>query len=617
MYGYTGKMLFVNLSNGEIEVKELSQEIAKNFIGGAGLGAKILYDEMPPHTDPLGPDSMIGFVGGPLNNTSAFFGGRYTVVCKSPVYNGWNDSNSGGYFGPLMKKAGYDAIFVKGISEKPVYIFIDNGKVEIKDASKIWGLTVVAAENALKEEIGDNKIHAALIGPGGERLSLIAAVMHDSHRAAGRGGSGAVMGSKKLKAVVVRGNHQTEVADKEKLKALNKETLATMKGPKAGVLASLGTFGTGGGYTGFVVSGDGGVKNWGGSLADFPEESAAKISTRAYDEKYKVKRYACASCPLACGAFYNVPDGKWPLSHTARPEYETCSAFGGLLLNSNAEAVIKCSDLCNEYGLDVMSVGSTIAWAMECYENGLLTKENLDGVELVWGNANAIVEMTVKICKGEGCGAVLCKGSAYAAEKYGVGHEYLVVASGIEMPQHDSRFHPAYARTYKYDPSPGRHVQGGLAMSVPQDLKHQYNLHGYNDMMATFEVEIYSAAGLCRFAMNFQTPAQKLAAIEAVTGFSYPGMEATALGWRIHNIQHAFNLREGFRRKDYKFSQRMFKGKPPYEGPVSEINVDVELMSDCFFSAIGWDIVTLVPTKESLERIGGLENVINDLYPNG
>ncbi len=223
MFGYVGKLLFVDLTNRTFEVRDLDENLAKNYTGGHSLGAKILYDEMPAKTPVFAPESMIGFVSGLSNGVGPFMGGRYMVVSKSPVTGGFNDSNSGGSFGPLMKKAGYDAIFFKGISETPVYVFIDDGKVEFRDASKLWGKTTIEVEKAIKEDLGDSKVGIASIGPAGENLSNMAAIMNDDHRAAGRGGSGAVMGSKKLKALVVRGNHKVEVKDKEAVVALNKE----------------------------------------------------------------------------------------------------------------------------------------------------------------------------------------------------------------------------------------------------------------------------------------------------------------------------------------------------------------------------------------------------------
>ena len=614
MFGYMGKMLFVNLSDGSIEIRPLTEELARNFIGGPALGAKILYDEMPANADVFGKDSMIGFVSGPLNGNKAFYGGRYTVVSKSPVTNGWNDANSGGFFGPKLKAAGYDAVFVKGIAEKPVYIFIDDGKVEICDASHLWGKTILAVEEALHQEYGD-KINAAIIGPGGERLSNMGTVMNDGHRAAGRGGSGAVMGSKLLKALVVRGNQKSALYDDAALMETNKKIKAFMDGPMAQAVGGFGAYGTGVLYISSVMSGDCGIKNFSGSgIADYPEEVAFPVSSIGIDQ-YRVKKYSCSTCPLGCGAIMSFPSKRWDFSHTPRPEYETMGCFGAMMLNKDVESIFRCNDLCNEYGLDTISTGATVAWAMECYENGVLSKEELDGIELNWGNSESIMTVTEKLCKNEGVGAILAKGSQGAADTFGKGHEYLVVASGIEEPMHDSRFTYGYARTYQYDPTPGRHVKGSVASLVHVAGQNvDYRGTGYQDMIAVAEREIVNAAGLC-ILVQFGGPfIYVLELINAVTGFNYSMEEIRKVGLRSFNIRQAFNLREGKRRKDFTLSKRMYDTNPPDDGPLAGIRVNHELLADNLFNAIGWDM-DCVPLKEALEALGGLEHVIADLYP--
>jgi len=608
-------MLFVNLSTGEIEDRPLTAELAKNFLGGYGIGAKILYDEMPANCDPFGEESMFGIVTGPMNGTNALFGGRYTVVSKSPVTGGWNDANSGGFFAPKLKAAGYDAVFVKGIAKEPVYIFIDDGKVEIRDAKHLWGMTSVAFDNAIEEECGSD-VKSAFIGPAGENLSLFAAVMNDGHRAAGRGGSGAVMGSKKLKAVVARGTHKTAVFDQEKLLAANKSIVEWMNTGGTGSRDLFGVFGTGGIYLGSVLTNDASVKNWSGTASvDYPEEEAFKVSSQALDPKYKVKKYSCANCPLGCGAIYEVKEGPWPLEFTARPEYETMGAFGSQMINSNAESIIKCNDLCNEYGFDTISAGATISWAMECYENGVFSNEEFEGIELTWGNGEAIVAMTEKLCKNEGIGKILALGTQKAADHFGKGHEYLVVANGIEEPQHDSRLAFNLARTYRFDPTPGRHVKGGGKTMHVAGEPDDFSGTGYNDMLGVVNTEITNCSGACSF-MGMCTPSVfvNFEQINAITGFNYSLADRLALGIRIFNMRHAFNVREGFRREDYKLSERFLKSDPPHEGPIAGVVVDIDALSDNFFNTIGWNMDT-VPSKDSLEMLGGLEHLIADFYP--
>ncbi len=550
-----------------------------------------------------------------MNGTNALFGSRYTVVCKSPVTGGWNDSNSGGFFAPKLKAAGFDAVFVKGIAKKPVYIFIDDGKVEIRDASHLWGLTSQATEKVLEEECGKD-IKAAFISPAGENRSLFAAVMNDSHRAAGRGGSGAVMGSKNLKALVARGTQKTPVYDQDKLLEVNKSIVEWMNGGGSGAKAGFGTFGTGGGYLASVLTNDAAIKNWAGTAAtDYPEEVAYNVSSQGMDAKYKVKKYNCVNCPLGCGAEYVVNDGPWPIGETVRPEYETQGAFGSQMANSNAESVIMCNHLCDEYGFDTISMGATVSWAMECYENGLFTKEDFDGIELTWGNGEAIVAMTEKICKNEGIGKILALGSRGAADHFKKGHEYLVVANGIEEPQHDSRLAFNLARTYRFDPTPGRHVKGGGSSRHVAGQPDDFRGTGYNDMLGVVRTEILNCSGACLFmGMCSPTPLTNFEQVKAITGFDYSLADRIALGLRIFNMRQAFNVREGFRRDDYKLSERFLKSDPPFEGPIAGVNVDIDLLADNFFNAIGWTM-DAVPMKESLMMIGGMDHVIADIYP--
>ena len=617
--GYAGKLLFVDLTKGTFEERPLSEKLAKDFVGGYGIGARLLYSMMKPGIDPLGPDNVLGFISGPLNGTGALFGGRYTVVCKSPVTGGWNDANSGGAFGPELKKAGYDAVFLSGASDKPVYLFIKDGKTEIRDARSLWGKDSVETLEALIQETEESNLRAALIGPAGEQQSLMACIINDKHRAAGRGGCGAVMGSKNLKAVAVRGTREIPVADPVKLKKINAEVLNHMKnGPTVEQVKLWGAYGTGGITAGAGLTGDSPAKNWGGAGAvDMGEASLTKLATFTFDARYNTRKYACAQCPLACGAHYKVDDGKWPVGETDRPEYETLAAFGTMALNDDAESIIKCNHICNRYGLDTISVGATIAWAIECYENGIFAKKETGGIELNWGNSNAIVALTEAIAEQKGFGKVLALGSAKAAAKLGKGTEYLQTVQGIELPMHDPRFSPRFARTYQCDPTPARHVKGGLGIpdfQSPNEVKYEYDGRGQMDVAFTCHTEIVNAGGSCIFG-GFSMPQVALAGlIEAVTGWDFKEEDVLRTGKRIMNMRHVFNLREGKKRSDSQLPKRCVGDPPLAEGPLKGVTLDHRTMADRFFESIGWNIETLVPTRKSLEDLGGMEDVIKDLY---
>ena len=616
MYGYVGKLLFVNLSNNTYDIRDLEESFAKTYVGGHLMGARVMYDEMEAGTGAFDEASVIGFMGGPLNNTKAFVSGRYTVVSKSPVYDGFNDCNSGGYFAPMLKKSGFDAVFVKGISDKPVYILLDDGEVSFHDASDLWGKTVKQTEECLEKELGsDKKFNAAIIGPGGERLSYMAAIMNDSHRAAARGGSGAVMGSKKLKALVVRGNHIVEVADPEGLVETNKMISTAMTdGPMKDYFKGFRTLGTLRSVSFSMSRGDGGVKNYFGSYGkDYSEEDCQRLDPMNYDGKYKIKTFGCANCPFHCGAIYDLSSIKYPVEgHSGRPEYETGAAFGSMVLNGDVDVMLYCNELCNEYGLDTISVGATVAWVMDCYELGYLTKADIDGIEAAWGSPEAIVELTKKICAGEGCGEILQYGSYWASKKYGVGEDRVVAASGIEPAQHSSLFSPGLARTYKYDPTPGRHVKGGLGTGWP--VAPPYLGTGYLDMTKAIKREFITMAGTCILIATTGIPDITLRLTNAVTGWGLSNQDEINYGLRTLHMRQAFNVREGRKRSAFWMSDVLRKAPENMGGPLQGVDIDVESMADSFFDVIGWTR-DMVPSKEALMLAGGLDDLVPQLYP--
>ena len=620
MYGHMGKVLIADLSDQSFIVEDLNPDWARDFLGGAALGARYLYHLMPANTPVFAPESVLGFVSGIVNGTGAYMGGRYTVVSKSPVTGGINDANSGGNFGPYLKRSGFDAVFVKGIAEKPVYIFIDDGKIEFRDASALWGKTTLETEAALRAEMGGEDFRAALIGPAGERLSNMAAIMNDGHRAAGRGGTGAVMGSKKLKALVCRGSQKVSVKDPEEIANINKGWPAYRDSPGGVGTKGWRDNGTANNYESGVATPDSGIKNWGGVPGDLDHDTQVKPLTGVeMDARYWTKKYACNSCPIGCGAIYHFENEEYHFE-SSRPEYESLGALGSMLLNGDADSVQICNYLCNEYGYDTISFGGTLAWLMECYEHGLFTLEELGGIDLRWGDAGAIVEMAKLICGYKGIGVALNGASAKAAELLGRGAEYLCVAGGIEIPHHCARNNPAMARTFQFDPTPGRHVKGGRGAGFgfnSPEVKYIYEGTGEADRDGVINAEFDNLSGFCHFSFLMGGRSLKYKYLGAVTGHEYSREETAKIGLRSFAIRSAFNLREGMRRKDYTISDRNI-GKPPLTaGPLKGVTVDNELLGDNFFSAMGWDVETGVPTKEFLEEVGGLEAVVVDLYPEG
>ncbi|HHX51736.1 MAG TPA: aldehyde ferredoxin oxidoreductase, partial [Clostridia bacterium] len=451
-----GKILWIDLDTSTSQVEEISSHVYRQYLGGYGLGVKILLDNQPARIDPLGPDNILAFVPGLLSGTRTFFSGRYMVVGKSPLTGGWGDANSGGSLSPEIKACGCDGIFVRGCSQKPVYIHVTETTVEIKSAEHLWGLDTFETEDKLVAELGPG-IKVATIGPGGENLALIAGIFNEKGRTAARSGLGAVMGAKKLKAIAIRGKKKVPVADPALLTRANKAIALPLQfnlhqvekviGDAAKtwvlppllrrridfkptvkmVVSSLKEHGTGAATAISVESGDAPVRNWKGvGMVDFPWKYSSKISDKS-TEPYVTKKYRCANCPLGCGALVSVNNGKYATKETHRPEYETAAVFGSNILNDNYEAIIKANDLCNRFGLDTISTGSVIAFAMECYERGIITAEDTGGIPLVWGNADSVIKLIEDIAYRQGLGELLADGVARASKILGHGsQEYAI-----------------------------------------------------------------------------------------------------------------------------------------------------------------------------------------------
>lgn len=612
--GFMGRVLWVDLSQGKLQEELLDEELCRGFLGGYGLGARVLFSQMKAGVDPLGPDNVLGIVTGPLTGTPALGGSRYVVVGKSPLTGGWGDANSGGYFGPHLKFAGYDAVFFRGIAEQPACLFINDGKAELRDASSLWGKDTFETEDVLRAELGKD-VQVACIGPSGEKISLIASVMNNKGRAAGRSGLGAVMGSKRLKAVVVKGNMKAPLADEQKARDLRKKYL----GQLTGHFTSLREFGTPNIMLRCALSGDAPVKNWAGvTHKDFP--NVEPIGGEAVVKRQQ-RRYACYQCPIGCGGHMKEGTGEYRYEAGAhKPEYETLAMFGSNCLNNNLESIIKANDICNRYGLDTISAGAAIALAIECYENGLIGKEDTDGIEMTWGSHKSIVAMTEKMAKREGFGDILADGVKVAAERIGKGaDQYAMHIQGQEVPAHDPKFGFHWAISYRMDPTPARHTQGpGMAPPglpiPPYDRKSQYGRQPAHKIGHSFS-HVVQCLGLCSFVFwAFPSVEAVVEPTRAVTGWDVTIEELLQTGERITNIRQAFNIREGLNPLQFKVPDRI-AGKPPKEeGPLKGITLDEETMDREYLEAMDWDLATAKPSKKKLLELG-LEDVARILWP--
>ncbi len=615
-YGYAGKILFVNLTTGTIDVETPDDSFYRSCIGGTGMGAKVIMERTKAGADPLGPDNMLAFVPGLLTATGAYGAGRFMVTTKSPLTLGWVDSNSGGTWGPELKLAGYDGVFVTGVSDKPVALVIDKGEARLIDAAHLWGKDTYETDDALQEQLGEpGSWVISLIGPAGEKCSLLAGIVNEKGRIAARSGVGAVMGSKRLKAIAVRGaKGRLPVADGEGLKTVQKEYLAAIKASP--FMGGLTAAGTGGGVSFLLSVGDCPTDNW-KSTGTESMPTATNLDAANMDV-YKLKSYGCHSCPVRCGAILKIEEGPYASEdETHRPEYETLGAFGTLCHNEGKEAIVRANEICNRYGIDTIGVGGTIAFAIECYENGLITAEDTGGLELDWGNSAAIVALTELMSKREGFGAVLADGSRRAAERIGKGSEqYAMHVGGRELPMHDPRFAPAMGLHYIADATPAQHcgsqslalLDGGtplgddpILQSTSTEVFGNYDQKGEHYARGAAYYHLFSAAGLCALYCQFDTP-PVIPLIRAVTGWDIDWEEGLEAGRRILTLRQAFNFREGIRPEDYCFPKRFESALSA--GPMAGHDIPFEALRKDYYEALGWDPESGRPLPQTLRDLG-------------
>jgi aldehyde:ferredoxin oxidoreductase len=596
--GYMGKLLNVDLSSGKSDESVPDDSLYRDYIGCFGVGARIIYDLQKAGVDALGPENHLGFMTGPLTGTPAVTGCRFTLVGKSPLTGGWGEANCGGDFGPNLKFAGYDGVFFSGRSDKLVYIVIDNGKAEIKDAGFLRGKSTFDTDDLLHEKYGKTA-KVVSIGLAGEKVSLISCLMHSGGDAAGRSGMGALMGSKNLKAIIVWGNMKVPVADLDKSNELRKAHMAEMKdGPAMG---GLHWYGTCVHTDESVHSGDSPVKNWGGiGVVEVPYVTGLDKDILNANV---AKRVGCWRCPVACKGLLKEGTGEYAYrAGTHRPEYETSAAFGAMCCNNNAEALKMATYLCNSYGIDTISAGTTLAFAMECYEHGIITEADTDGIALTWGNHRAMIAMLEKMGRREGFGDILADGVKVAAKKIGKDAENFAVHIGGQEPGlHDPKFDfpffrgkPTAAR-YVMDATPGRHTAGFGPSQFPD--------------------HVVSASGLClhtdtlipepfRYVIEY---------INAVTGRGYSGEELLRCGERIANIRHLCTLREGINPRELKVPGRII-GRPPFQdGPLSGVSSDIEGQISENLAALDWDPVTTKPSRKKLLELG-MDDIAAELW---
>ncbi len=593
MYGYMGKILRINLSESSIKVDDLDFELAKKFVGGRGLGTKMLFDEIDPKVDPLSPDNKIIFMNGPMSGTPTPTGGRYMVITKSPLSGTIASSNSGGTWGARLKYAGYDGIIVEGKADKPVYINIDEDDVEIKDASHVWGKLVGETTDILQT---DKDTNVLTIGPGGEKLSRMAAVMNERDRAAGRSGVGAVMGSKNLKAIVVTGRKKVSLYDEEKTRGNNRNATNKLKeNPVTG--QGLPTYGTA--VLVNVINANGVLPTHNFQKGVF--DSADDISGETLAEKYLIRKDPCHRCPIACGRY-----SKTDKVEGGGPEYETIWAFGADCGVKDLEAIIEANYWCNQYGVDTISVGATLAAAMELKEEGLLKDVDFEGHELDFGNAEAMVYWTKKIGSREGFGDKMADGSLRLCKAYG--REALsMTVKGLELPAYDPRGVQGHGLTYATSNRGGCHVRGYMISPEILGLPEKLDRMELKDKPLWVKIfqdltAFIDASGLCLFT-SFALGADDYATIyNAIVGTNWTGEDVLKAGERIYNIERQFNLAAGITPDQDTLPERLLKVEMP-DGPTKGHVHYLDKLLPEYYELRGWD-VSGIPTKERLAELG-------------
>lgn len=611
MKGYTGKLIRVNLTDKIIKTEKLNMDYANEYIGGRGLGSKYLYDEIDPQIDALSPENKLIFMTGPMTGTYATCAGRFNVVAKAPLTGTIGAANSGGYFGPELKFAGYDGIIFEGKSNKPVYLHINDDLIELKDASHLWGKNVFdTTDELLIENEEDAKV--ACIGPAGENLVLFAAIMNDKDRAAGRSGLGAVMGSKNLKAVVVKGTNGIGVANPLQF---NNAVMDARKKVNANAVSGIGgglaTYGTEVLVNILNEMHALPTNNWQSSRF----ESAEKISGEYLNENYLVKNKACFACPIGCGRVIKIPDGKYK-GIVGGPEYEAGWSYGASCGVDDLNSINKANHVCNMLGMDPITMGATIACAMELYEKGYIDDEDLGGKELKFGDADSILEWTEKTGIRDGFGDLLALGSYRLAEKFG--HpELSMTVKKQEMPAYDGRAIQGMGLSYATSNRGGCHVRGYVTstevLGIPMKTD-PLTTEGKAPLVKLFQdlTALVDSSDICLFTTFAIGLPEISGMLRGTVGIDMTDEELLKAGERIWNLEKLFNLEAGLTRQDDMLPPRLLT-EPVTSGPSKGKVTELEVMLDEYYEIRGWN-KDGVPTDEKLEELSLENRLVADAY---
>jgi aldehyde:ferredoxin oxidoreductase len=606
--GYAGKIGWVDLTRGTVEDRALHEDTARKYLGGKGLGAHLLYENFKPGTDPLAPDNLLVFVTGPLTGTTFPAVSRSGVVTRSPLSGTFLDSYSGGVFGAQLKWAGFDALVIRGRAEKPCFLLVDEGEIRIHDAANLWGLTTTETETRLRRELtsqGEGRLSMACIGPAGENRVRFAAILNE-RRAHGRGGAGAVMGSKNLKAVVARGNRKLALADEKAFRAIVRRCRETvLKHPMVGREGHFPRVGTMGTIDLTHTTGTLPTRNW--QENTFP--STLEINGEAF-LRYAVQPRSCFACPIGCSRYTKAVRGGREFL-TEGPDYETMYALGANCGIHEPEVIIAGDQLCDDYGMDTISCGVAVGFAMECFERELITREDTGGLDLRFGNGDALLEMIHLIARKEGIGEILAEGVRRASERIPGSKDFAMHVKGLELPGYDPRGMKGQGLTYALSDRGGCHVRSNtlrtelLGIPEPVDrFSYQNKARMVREMQLNFV--ICDSMIACLFGTLAIPPQDYAEAVRAATGLDLSPADLRTIAERAWTLTRLFNAREGFGRKDDTLPERLFTESStsgPSKGQVVE-RESFERMLDEYYDIVGWDRQTGIPTPEKLKDLG-------------
>jgi aldehyde:ferredoxin oxidoreductase len=621
-YAFMGKVLRVHLTRGEVWEEETRLDWARDFLGGAGLATRYLYDLAPTGVDPLGPENPLIFMTGLLTGTASASASRYSVVARSPLTGIWGHANSGGSFGPALKRSGYDGIIFEGSSPSPVYLEIINGQARLKSAEHLWGKTVTETEDLLQDSCPQTMTIAS-IGPAGESQVLYAAIMNNKHRAAGRCGLGAVMGSKRLKAIACSGKAQIQLADADGFHQTARRQIELLD--ESILRVGFETFGTN--MVSDMVNVRGGypTRNWQSGVYDEIES----VNAQALTDGVLVDGVRCFACPVACGRGTEIREGRWAGMRGEGPEYETINTFGPLCGVSDINEITRANYLCNQLGLDTISAGTSIAFAMECAEQGLLTPEQTGGIEIRFGDPDVTIKLLELISTRQGVGDLLAQGTRRMAKILGQGSSHFAMnVKGLELPAYDPRAAKICGVGYVTANRGGDHitayVQGPTFIDLPflliedSTIKDPFTADpSENRVLIDLEnaLTALDCLGGCKFMGILLTAEDLTGLVSGAAGWDFDTSAFRKAGERVYNLARAYSNREGLNRQEDALPGRLLHDPLP-DGPAAGMLIDpptLEMMKDAYYEMRGWDLPTGIPGPAKLHELG-LDFLVSDLW---